>query len=112
MNYTDKIHIFSCIIEGVKALHSKRICHRNIRPENIGICFEEKGITAKLMNFSRSIQIQQYVYGIELKPFEINKINKSIYTAPEILEGKTHSFESDIWSLGMLFYEMMFGEPD
>jgi N-acetyl-anhydromuramyl-L-alanine amidase AmpD len=33
------------------------------------------------------------------------------YIAPEILEGKTgHSYEVDIWSLGVTFYQMLFGE--
>jgi polo-like kinase 1 len=34
------------------------------------------------------------------------------YIAPEILEGKTgHSFEVDIWSMGVVIYTMLIGKP-
>jgi len=34
------------------------------------------------------------------------------YIAPEILEGKTgHSFEVDVWSLGVIMYTLIIGKP-
>lgn len=32
-----------------------------------------------------------------------------LYMAPQILEGDTFSSKCDIWSLGMLFYELLYG---
>lgn len=33
------------------------------------------------------------------------------YIAPEILENKGHSFEVDIWSIGVILYTMLIGRP-
>lgn len=32
------------------------------------------------------------------------------YIAPEILEGKGHSYEVDIWSMGVIVYALLFGK--
>ena len=39
----------------------------------------------------------------------MEKFDKSPYTPPEILMGKNHSYACDVWSLGMLLYELLFG---
>ena len=33
------------------------------------------------------------------------------YIAPEILEEEGHSYESDIWSLGVIIYTLLYGKP-
>ena len=33
------------------------------------------------------------------------------YLAPEIIEGKGHSYEVDIWSLGVIMYALLYGRP-
>lgn len=33
------------------------------------------------------------------------------YLAPEIIDGKGHSYEVDIWSLGVIMYALLFGRP-
>ena len=33
------------------------------------------------------------------------------YIAPEILEGKGHSYEVDLWSTGVILYALLYGRP-
>ncbi len=81
--------------------HDHNILHCDIKPENI--LFDEKG-HIKLADF-----------GIAGKMEKASRIKRSKiigtveYMAPEQLEGELRK-ESDIWSLGTVFYEMVTGE--
>jgi len=37
-------------------------------------------------------------------------VGSPIYMCPEILNGSTYSTKSDVWSMGILFYQMLFGK--
>ena len=37
-------------------------------------------------------------------------LGTTVTMAPEMLEGKPYSFEADIWSIGIVFYQMLFGK--
>lgn len=36
-------------------------------------------------------------------------VGSPIYMAPELLEGYNYNFKADVWSLGVVYYEMLFG---
>ena len=100
---TDKISIILDVAHALKAAHQEQVFHRDVCPENIYV-FE--GGKAALANFGTA----WFVEHSELSFTVNNSINtKSPYSAPEFLENDVCS-GSDIFSLGVIFYELMVGK--
>ena len=86
------------IVEGYKALNEKNIIHRDIKPANILL---KQGI-AKLTDFgfSRVVDDPQ-------KSQKLTLLGTPLYTAYEILNGHQFNSKCDVWSMGIVFYEML-----
>ena len=92
--------IIANIILSLQYIHSKRIFHRDIKPENL--VFDSKGYL-HLTDFGVAHEYQ-------LDEDIIDTSGTPSYMAPEALLKKPHSFIVDFFSLGVLLYELMFGE--
>lgn len=83
----------------LKAMHESGFLHRDICPENI--FFNEKG-EANLGDLGIAVFFKEeaaaYVAG------------HAPYVAPELVQESRHTFQSDIYSLGIIFYEMLTGK--
>ena len=90
------------ICNALNYIHSKKIIHRDIKPENI---FLNNLGQIKLGDFG----ISKY---LETMKKAQTFAGSSEYLAPEIISDENYSFEADIWSLGITFYELMtFSKP-
>ena len=95
VNLAAKIYLQVC--EAVNFLHSHNIIHRDIKPENILL---DKNYNAKLCDFGWSTEVERNeVRGTFCGTYE--------YMAPEIFENEEYNSSIDIWSLGVLLYEML-----
>ena len=92
--------IIANIILSLQYIHSKRIFHRDIKPENL--VFDSNGYL-HLTDFGVAHEYQ-------LDEDIIDTSGTPSYMAPEALLKKPHSFVVDFFSLGVLLYELMFGE--
>jgi tetratricopeptide (TPR) repeat protein len=87
------------ILEGVAHLHNKKIIHSDLAPKNILL---QRGIP-RLIDFGISkifTSTHSTVKGSSGTP---------IYKAPEVYNGET-SRRSDIWSVGVIFYQLLCGQ--
>jgi polo-like kinase 1 len=91
------------MIKALKYLHSHRVIHRDLK---LGNLFLTDKMELKVGDFGLATKLE---FEGERKRTVCGTPN---YIAPEILDGKTgHSYEVDIWSLGVICYTLIIGKP-
>jgi NIMA (never in mitosis gene a)-related kinase len=88
---------FTQLCLAMKHVHDRKILHRDIKGQNI---FITKANTLKLGDFG----IARVLAKTQEKARTV--VGTPYYLSPEIIENKPYSFKSDIWSMGVLLYEL------
>ncbi len=99
----DSIDIIKQICEGLAKAHQAGIVHRDIKPDNILIGNDGR---VKILDFGLA-----KLRGVSKLTAETSTVGTTHYMSPEQLQGKEVDQRSDIWSLGIVMYEMITGEP-
>ena len=100
--YKDRLIIFKNIVNGLNYLHNNNIIHRDLKPSNILFDTNNK---IKITDFGMSIKqntsknLDKYI-GSDL-------FGTYIYSAPETLNDNYYSIYSDIYSLGIILFEIL-----
>jgi eukaryotic-like serine/threonine-protein kinase len=94
------IQVAQQICAGLAEAHAQGILHRDLKPENIML---DQAGNIKIMDFgiARSLEADPSLTG--------GIIGTPAYMAPEQAAGKTVDSRSDIYSLGLILYEMFTG---
>lgn len=99
IDINDIIRIIRKIVNGLMYLKENFIIHRDIKVENI------------LINDEDDIKISDFGLSVKLDNIDdtCNKSSGTIYyMSPQVVQEQEYSFETDVWSLGVLFYELLF----
>jgi len=95
------VHILLQVLNALGYAHSLGVLHRDIKPENILI--DRRG-TVKVMDFGIA-----YAVGSQRMTREKSLIGTLEYMSPERILGKRMDGRSDIYALGILFFELLAG---
>ena len=98
-NEKDFIRIFSRILDAFDYAHRKGVIHCNIKPSNIVLLND---LTPKVLNFG-------FADIIESNAQNDTNLESIKYMSPEQILGKAVDYRSDIYSLGVLLFEMLTG---
>lgn len=117
----DALYLFAQVVLGVHHIHSKNILHRDLKPENIMLT-GHMGDIVKIGDFGLSKCLHEWdkqtlflllsIAGVNFNDCLFIRSNLShagsyYYIAPEMLKKEPYDFKSDIWSMGVVFYEML-----
>lgn len=105
MNYLKEEQIlnwFTQICLAMKHCHDRKILHRDLKSGNIFLT--SNGIV-KLGDFGIAKVLSNTVEKA------VTIVGTPYYLSPEIINNKPYSFKSDLWSLGVLLYEMCALKP-
>ncbi|SBW22196.1 hypothetical protein FDG2_2284 [Candidatus Protofrankia californiensis] len=98
--------IASQVASALNAAHERDVIHRDIKPANILLYQDESTIHAYLADFG----LARHASATRLTATGSSP-GTYLYMAPEQLDGEEATQASDIYAVGLLLHEMMFGFP-
>ena len=112
LNKEDFRVIFAQVAEALGYAHQFKILHRDLKPSNIIISKDERGkLKAKLADFG----ISRILHESDREEQQVTKtgelIGSPIYMSPEQCTSAVYDQRSDIYSLGVVMYEAITGDP-
>lgn len=96
-------YYFQQIYDALKYLRNKNITHRDLKPENILIQNDKDGKNiVKLADFGFARELADQCLAETL-------CGSPLYMAPEILDKRGYTPKADLWSLGLILFECIYG---
>ena len=117
LDFDDALPIIQQLIDGIEAAHEKNIIHRDLKPANIKLTPD--GVV-KILDFGLAKAMEpadsQTADPTNSPTLTMGAtqagtiLGTAAYMSPEQAKGKTADKRSDIWSFGVIVYEMLTGQ--
>ncbi len=103
-SWADAVRIVSAVAAALSAAHGQEppIIHRDLKPENIMIL---KDGNVKVMDFGIAKMLQA------MNQTNTQSVGTLQYMSPEQIDARTIDHRADLYSLGLVFYELLSGKP-
>ncbi|XP_048398697.1 eukaryotic translation initiation factor 2-alpha kinase 3 isoform X2 [Stegostoma tigrinum] len=108
---TECLKIFLQMADAVCFLHSKGLMHRDLKPSNIFFTLDD---VVKVGDFGLVTEMdQEEEEGSILTPMPVyarhtGQVGTKLYMSPEQISGNTYSHKVDIFSLGLILFELLY----
>jgi Serine/threonine protein kinase len=100
--------IMECLTQALAHMHEKKWIHRDIKPENVLIT---RGGEVRLIDFSLASRAGNPLIHAMARKSSIQIQGTRTYLAPELIRKEVLTPSVDIYSLGVMLYEMLTGAP-
>jgi serine/threonine protein kinase len=109
----ERLELFADVCSAINHAHQKGIIHRDLKPSNILVTLHGDKPVAKVIDFGIAKATQQALTDKTLFTRHGDFIGTPVYMSPEqaALSGIDIDTRSDIYSLGVLLYELLTGKP-
>jgi eukaryotic-like serine/threonine-protein kinase len=103
---TERIALFRRVCDAVQYAHDHRVIHRDLKPSNILVTSDG---TPKLLDFGISKALEPDSAEEQTEPTVMSRAMTPPYASPEHVRGDTMTPATDVYSLGVLLYELLTG---
>jgi serine/threonine protein kinase len=100
----EAVYLTGQLLQGLAAVHAGGVVHRDVKPENVLVSMARGQVTLKLTDFG----VSRLSYGASLTKMT-SLIGTPEYMAPELAEHDTATPAADLYSAGIVLYEMLAG---
>ncbi|KAM3143963.1 hypothetical protein pb186bvf_004014 [Paramecium bursaria] len=105
LSQEEAIPYFIQLAAGCRYLYDNNVIHRDLKPSNVLLNSEN---IIKIADFGLSKAISEEIKDLELS--NTPWIGTPLYMSPQVIGQENYSIKTDCWSLGCIFYEMLYGK--
>ncbi len=112
LSVNERLEVFGQVCRAIQHAHQKGIIHRDIKPSNVLVSTIDDRPHAKVIDFGIAKATQQHAMDATMVTELGQWIGTPAYMSPEQASGSADiDTRTDVYSLGVLLYELLSGEP-
>lgn len=101
LSLIESLKLIRDIISGFRVLYGKNIVHRDLKPANL-LLYRNR---IKIADFGFSKLVAHAMEAQQI----LSLVGSPLYMSPQILRGEMYSSKTDVWSLGIIWFQMIYG---